>query len=156
MFHQIAPRPRQNIRSDPVRVDSGVEHLQREGGDVRFACVLHPADQVIRFIQLQCPQNSLAKRSPLVITIVVINDRLERPEANLIAAAFIGKEMPPAADLGRLARRGASEATGTGAAEDEDAWESVERGAWNVTSDLCPPTSVLCPLSSVFRPPPLR
>ena len=110
----------QNISCDRVAGRCRLEHFHGKGSDVGLGRVLSPANQFIGFIQLQRAEQALTKRRPFAVAVEVVNDRLQRAQADLESAAFVAQHVTPAADLRGLAVAGTTEETGARAAENED------------------------------------
>ena len=72
-------------------------------------------------MELASAQDAVAKRGPCPVAVEVKDAGLEGAQADLVAAAFVAKDVAPATELGRRAVRRLAKTAGTGTAEDEDA-----------------------------------
>ena len=76
-----------------------LENLRRQRRDVRFGCVLDPANQFVRMIQLQRAQNSRAQGGPDAVPIVKINDGFESAQSDFESAPLIPENVSPSSDF---------------------------------------------------------
>ena len=102
--------------------------FSRQVGDLGLGSAGHPVDKLIGGVELEPPQDALAKRGPGAVAVEVKHAGLERPKADLVAAALVTEDVSPATELGGGAVGRLAEAAGAGAAEDEDAVERLALG----------------------------
>src|SRR5206468_12702334 len=111
----------ENVAGDAVSFPLGLEDFDGERGHVAFAGGLSPGDQVVGLVELERAEQSPSQLRPSPIAIEIMDHRLERAQADLIAAPFVAEDVPPAANLHSPPVSFPAEAARTRAAEHQDA-----------------------------------
>lgn len=116
---EVGGRGTNNIPGDRIGWIGGKD-FGGERGDRGFVRALDPGDPFFGGIGLELAEQSCAERGELAGAVEVPEGIAQGAEADSVTAAAIAEEMAPAAGFGGSSVRGATVATGAGAAEDED------------------------------------